>query len=66
MSGRLSFLIQLSGRRRLLLLWSGDMEPFRHVRKTELFDTIVRKKDLVVAMVGRNGAFWTCQEDGAF
>jgi hypothetical protein len=32
------------------------MEPFGHVRKIELFDTIVRKKALVVAMVGRHGA----------
>jgi hypothetical protein len=31
----------------------------------EPFDAIVRKKELVVAIVGRHGAFWTCQEEGA-
>jgi hypothetical protein len=39
------------------------MEPFRHVRKMELFDAMVqrhvRKKELVVAMVERHGDFWT-------
>jgi hypothetical protein len=35
------------------------MEPFGHVRKMELFDAMVRKKELVVSMVRRNGAFWT-------
>ncbi len=36
------------------------------VRKMELFGGMDRKKKLVVAMAGRHGAFWTCQEEGAF
>ncbi len=63
---KMELLIQLSGRRSLLLQWPGGMKPFEHVRKMELFDAMVRKKELVVSMVGRNEAFWKCQEDGAF
>ncbi len=48
-------LLDMSGRWSLVLQWSGDMEPFIHVRKMEL----------VVAMVGGHGAFETCQEEGA-
>ncbi len=29
------------------------------VRKMEPFDALVRKKELVVAIVGRHGAYWT-------
>jgi hypothetical protein len=36
------------------------------VRKMELFDAMVRKKELVVAIVGRHGAFGHGQEDKAF
>ncbi len=51
--------MQWTGRRSLgvVAMVGKHVEPFGHVRKMELFDTIVRKKKLVVPMVGRYGAF---------
>ena len=47
MSGRWSFLIQWSGRRSLLFLWSEGMEPSGQGQEDELFDGNGQKMEAI-------------------